>query len=207
MALPELLLPSSTPPFLAVEHVHSPISLYSEITWATGHSTKRRLYTTAPRIVSVALDMDQDSMTDFHYWFEGPARGGSEYFSCQLANFGPGLLWFKTRFLRPYVATPDHTGMRWEVKFQLYVVGTGSLTAPVSTSAGSTRTLPLAEESVVLTVTQSAGSTRMLVLDAVLSDAGSTRILALESTNSAPALIQETGGFYITQEDGSLIEL
>jgi len=144
-------------------------------------------------------------MTDFYHWYEGPANVGAAYFSCQLANFGPGLLWFKTRFFGPYTAMPDHTGERWDVKFQLYVVGTGSVDPPVSTTATSTRTLVLLG-SATLNVIQVFGSTRVLALQSIIAELSSTRVLVLESTTSAPALTQEDG-FYITQQNGDLIEL
>lgn len=205
--LPELLLPSSLPPFLAVEHSHALVDVFANIQWTTGHSSKRRVYTVAPRIVTVALDLAQAAMTDFYYWFEGPAKVGVEYFSCQLANFGPGLLWFKTRFFGAYTATPDFTGERWLVKFQLYVLGDGSIDPPVSTSAGSTRTLVLLGDA-NLSVAQNFSSTRVLSLAEVTFDFSSTRSLVLASFGVVheDSLTQEDG-FYITQEDGFLITL
>lgn len=162
--LPELLLPASIPPFLADGHNVQFTDVYGNVSWSKGEDSKRRLYTIAPRIVSVSLDLSTPQMLDFYNWFEGPCAIGTQWFSALLANLGPGLYWFKSRFSTPYIATPDENGTRWELKFNLYVLGEGSSTPPTRTSFVSGRGL-LLEGSAVATTDRFFESSRSMPLE------------------------------------------
>ena len=178
--LPELMMPSSIPSFLSAGHSVQLVDIYGNIGWSTGEDSKRPVYTTAPRIVTVSLDLSANQMADFYNWFEGPANGGTSYFSCQLANFGPGLLWFKSRFYTPYVATPDANGTRWEVKFNLYVLGEGTFTMPARTSFLSSRGMQLQGSADIVSI-DLFSSSRSLELTTFGYAFSSNRSLPLET--------------------------
>lgn len=206
VTLPEFLLPSILPPCLANAHDVELIDIYADLPWRTGHDTKRRVYTIAPRIVDVQYDLDQPQMTAFTEWFEGPSRKGTEYFAVQLANFGPGLRWFRARFFTStYTARPDQTSLRWNVKFKLYILGEGTLVGPVTTTFESTRRLALVAEPLDTGLTQEFSSTRSLALEPLDASFGSTRVLRLGTPTNY--VLQDGELFYVLQEDGSYIEI
>lgn len=204
--LPELLMPSSLPSFLANGHTVQFIDIYGNVSWSTGEDSKRMLYTSAPRIVSVSMDLSAAQMADFYYWFEGPISVGTQWFSCQLANFGPGLLWFKSRFHTPYIATPDDNGLRWEVKFNLYVLGEGQFTPPERTSFNSARTL-LLEAVANPAIDQVFSSSRVLALATMNYAFGSARQITLDGivTNLRSYILLEGGGFLLQENSSKLI--
>ena len=104
MALPELLLPDGTPAFLADGHSIELTPMYADVPTRTGHDRRRRVYTVVPRVVSVGLQLTAAQMLAFHAWYEGALQAGAQRFSAQLANQGPGLLWWSARFAEPYSA-------------------------------------------------------------------------------------------------------
>lgn len=127
--LPELTLPAGTPAFLADTHSIELTPMYADVQMRTGHDRRRRVYTTVPRVVTVALQLTADQMLAFHTWFEGPLQAGVQWFSAQMANQGPGLLWWKARFFEPYTADASDGGW-FKVSAKLLLVCDGSTTGP-----------------------------------------------------------------------------
>jgi hypothetical protein len=150
MALPELTLPYGTPIFLGTGHGIELTPMYADIGMRTGHDRRRRVYTTVPRTVTVELFLSQAQMTAFHEWYEGPLDVGAQYFSTRVANQGPGLLWWKARFVEPYTADALHSRY-WRVKATLLLVGDGSTTGPYTAAMNAAVTVALSG-SAVLTV-------------------------------------------------------
>lgn len=130
MALPELTLPPGTPAFSAGGHSIALGPQYADIPMQTGHARRRRVYTTALRSVSVKLDLTLAQAQAFHEWFEGPLQAGVQDFSAQVANQGPGLLWWKARFAKPYTAEADESGQSFWVTADLVLSGIGSAIGP-----------------------------------------------------------------------------
>ncbi len=130
MALPELTLPPSLPAYRVDGHNISLVDVYAETPMRTGHSRRRRIYTVAPRVVSVSLDLTLDQALAFHDWFEGPLAAGAQEFSAQVANQGPGLLWWRARFLEPYTAEANESGQAFWITAKLLLTGDGSSTGP-----------------------------------------------------------------------------
>lgn len=130
MALPELTQPDGTPAFLAEGHTIELVPTYADVPVVTGHSRRRRVYTTTPRMVAVGLQLTAAQMLAWHLWFEGPLRAGTEWFSAQVANQGPGLLWWKARFLETYAAEAGEGGASFKVSARLLLVGDGTATPP-----------------------------------------------------------------------------
>lgn len=130
MTLPEITLPDGTPAFSGGGHDIELGEMYADIPMRTGHARKRRVYTTVPRVVSVKLDMTLAQTLAFHEWYEGPLNVGVEEFSAQVANQGPGLLWWRARFVEPYTAEADESGQSFWVTAKLRLIGEGSVIGP-----------------------------------------------------------------------------
>lgn len=130
MALPELTLPDGTPAWLADGHSIELVPLYADVTMRTGHSRRRRVYTTAPRLVAVGLQLTAAQMLAFHTWFEDVLQAGALPFSTQVANQGPGLLWWRAQFAEPYSADAGEAAASFRVSARLLLTGTGSTTGP-----------------------------------------------------------------------------
>lgn len=130
MALPELTLPDGTPAFLADGHAIELMPMYADVGMRTGHDRRRRVYTVVPRTVSVGLQLTAAQMAALHDWFEGPLQAGAMQFSAQVANQGPGLLWWNARFVEPYTADAGDAGASFRVQARLLLVGDGSVTGP-----------------------------------------------------------------------------
>jgi len=129
MALPEILPPAGTPVFLAEGHGIEPQSVYADVQFGAGHSRRRRVWTRAPRVVSVSWLLEADEMAAVDDWFENTLLAGARKFSAQVANQGPGLLWWEAQWLEPYHAEAMHLG-RWRVTGQLLLTGEGTPTKP-----------------------------------------------------------------------------
>ena len=150
MALPELTLPDGTPAFLAAGHAIELVDQYADTAVVTGHTIRRRVYTTTPRTMQVALFLTQAQATAFHEWYEGPLLGGLQYFSAQVKNQGPGLLWWKARFVEPYTAEALENRY-WRITAKLLLVGDGTTTAPYVPAMHASAQIALSG-SVMLTV-------------------------------------------------------
>lgn len=130
MALPELTQPDGTPDFLAEGHAIELVPVYADIPAQTGHDRRQRVYTTAPRMLDVGLQMTAAQMLAWANWCEGPLRAGAEWFSAPVANQGPGLLWWKARFIGSYTADSGDGGASFRVSARLLLVGDGTATPP-----------------------------------------------------------------------------
>jgi hypothetical protein len=104
MALPQLQLPESLPPFKAGTLEIQPPDLYGQVLRSGGNSRRRRLYRTAPTLVSVQLEVTQAQLEEFYTWFEGPLAAGSEPFAARIAKIGPGVEWFRAFIIGSYTA-------------------------------------------------------------------------------------------------------
>jgi hypothetical protein len=180
VALPELLMPSGTPAFLAAGHGIELVPIHADVQFRTGHSRKRRVYTVAPRFVDVGLLLEAPQMAAFHAWFEGPLQVGAQSFTAAVANQGPGLLYWQARFEAPYTAVAEALG-RWVVTARLRLVGDGQAGPPVATSMG-------ADTVVALTASSSAvfslglGADTVVALQAAQSSLSADTVVALTST-------------------------
>lgn len=143
MALPELLLPPGTPAFLADGHGIDLVPLHADTPMRTGHARRRRVYTSAPRLVSVGLQLSQAQMTAFDDWYERVLQAGALSFTAAVANQGAGLLYWQARFEGSYSAQPNDAAACWTVSATLRLIGDGSVSAPVATSLADDVTVAL----------------------------------------------------------------
>ena len=134
MSLPELTLPAGLPVFRGMGHSATPRSIYATVGMRTGHSRKRRVATSAPRIVTVELFLSAAQMITFDAWFENGLLAGQRAFSARVANQGPGFLWWHAEWVDPPKLTPTYSGF-WALAGSLLLTGEGSVAGPVSTSA------------------------------------------------------------------------
>lgn len=136
MSLPETTLPAGLPVFQAANHSIQLAPVYADVAMRTGHSRRRRVVTIAPRRVTVGLFLTSGQLTLFESWFEDVLRAGELPFSARVAAQGPGpLLWWRAEWLDVPVYTPLSPDY-WRVTATLLLTGEGSVTGPVSTSAG-----------------------------------------------------------------------
>lgn len=115
--------------FMRENHEIDQMPVFGDAKMETGTARRRRIYLTAPRTVIVGQDLDVDEVAGFDTWFEVSLKAGTEYFSAEVSNLGPGLLWWKARWLEPYTA--EFLGGRWwKVTGKLMLFGEPSTTPP-----------------------------------------------------------------------------
>lgn len=186
MALPELLLPAGTPPFLAEGHAVELLPVYADTAMRTGHARRRRIFTTSPRLVSVSLRLTPAQAAAFDAWFEGPLRVGTRPFTAIVANQGPGVRYWEATFEAPYEAEALPGG-RWRVTAQLRLTGEGSATPPVPTSLVAATLVPMVGAAVI-TIPQRLVADSAVALIAVAASMHADSSIELSSTvNGAPA--------------------
>lgn len=195
--LPELTLPDGTPAFVAAGHTIDLTQMYADVAMRTGHDRRRRVYTTVPRMVNVALHLTAAQVLAFHQWFEGPLQAGAQWFSALVANQGPGLLWWKARFAEPYTADAGDGGGNFRVVAKLLLVGDGSANAPYSANL-SAASLTALSGAAVLTSPTTLASASVIALLPQLTLSSST-VIVLETSM---ALLRESGS-PLLREDGS----
>lgn len=127
--MPQIRLPAGTPCFLAAGHGITPDSVYADVRMRTGHARKRRIYTSAPRVVDVAWVLEAEQMTAVDAWYEDVLLAGERAFAAQVKAQGPGKLWWRARWVEPYEAEAMHLG-RWRVTGRLLLTGVGQVEDP-----------------------------------------------------------------------------
>lgn len=190
MPLPEIVKPSSLPPWLARGHQHEEAPLYGHAEMSTGHSRTRRLWTAAERRVQLEVNLSAAQMADFHHWHEHALLAGLRPYAEQVPAFGPGLVWFEALLLS-YRTTPTR-GQRTRLSVELLLRGAPSVAGPVITSAVTVKTVAL-EGGAVPTIVNAAASLKSVALAGNITDsAASLKALALEGgvtdTDSAASL-------------------
>jgi len=134
--LPPLTLPASIGAFLRDGHAIENMPMFGDAKMQTGVAKRRRVYLATPNIVDVSLEVTQTGVKDFQEWFDGPLAAGTNFFSAQVANQGPGLLWWKARFYSDGNSAPFQVeflgGLWWRITAKLITFGEGSLTGPAS---------------------------------------------------------------------------
>lgn len=197
MALPELTQPDGTPAFLADGHTIELVPVYADIPAETGHDRRQRVYTVAPRMLDVGLQMTAAQMLAWADWYEGPLRAGEEWFSAPVANQGPGLLWWKARFIGSYTADSGDGGASFRVSARLLLVGAGTATPPYVPQMRASVQIALTG-SVVLTVPASLQASVSIALRSAVFLQASVSI-ALFSRSFE---LREDGSYEL-REDGS----
>jgi hypothetical protein len=134
MTLPTIFPPSSLPTFHVDGHGIQLGANYAGVSRGRGHSRLRPKSSGAHRIVSVQWRLTQAQMTDLDLWFEQTLNVGVEQFTAEVANQGPGRLFWRAVWAEPYVAVPQPTpeGVFWTVTGRILLTGTGEATRPTT---------------------------------------------------------------------------
>lgn len=134
MTLPTIFPPSSLPVFHVDGHSITLGSDYAGVPRGRGHSRLRAKSSAAPRVVSVVWKLTQAQMTDLDEWFEATLDVGVEAFTAEVANQGPGQLFWRAVWVEPYVAVPQGTpdGVFWTVTGRLLLTGAGEAARPLT---------------------------------------------------------------------------
>lgn len=201
MALPLVFVPNGLPLWLVAGHSITPASVFDDVPMLVGHGRKRRVFTTAPRIATVALILEADEMVAFDDWYENTLKVGNERFTAEIANLGPGRVFWTAQWLEPYDAEPLHLG-RWRVTCALLLTGTPSdtrpatgelaLSVPIELDGSATAAAPIA---LVLSIS--------IDLDAVTSLSLSVPIELISFAADYELRETGSGGGYELREDGS----
>lgn len=130
MALPELLAPPGTC-FLLNAHANTPGDLDDDVQFMQGHSRKRRVQTSAPRVVDVsAIFKTADTAAIFDDWFENTLSVGNGLFTAKVAPVGADSRYWAAQWVGPLAWSPMGKG-RWQISGQLLLTGQGSDTPPL----------------------------------------------------------------------------
>lgn len=134
MSLPTIFPPSSLPTFHVEGHGISLGGDYAGVPRGRGHSRLRAKSSGAPRTVSVVWKLTQAQMTDLDLWFESTLNVGVEPFTAEVANQGPGRLFWRAVWVEPYRAVPQPTprGVFWTVTGRILLTGEGEATRPTT---------------------------------------------------------------------------
>jgi hypothetical protein len=143
MSLPELLMPPSLPPFKASSFQITPPDLYGQVARSGGGGRRRRIYRTAPTLVSAELETTQAGLEDFYNWYEGPLGAGSKPFSAMVAKIGAGVEWWRAYIVGPYKAEHRDGEGSHVISFQLRLEGSAQPTGPTSAPLQAEVTVPL----------------------------------------------------------------
>jgi hypothetical protein len=130
MALPLLLQPAGTPPFLVAGHALTPQALHDDVARMIGHQLKRKISTSAPQIRAVSTILEASEAAAWDDWLENPADVANEFFTADFLNaqIGDGRY-----FAAQWVDPPQWQAMqmgRWALTGQLLIVGPGSDALP-----------------------------------------------------------------------------
>lgn len=134
--IPEIRPPAGIPVFALAGHTVTPKPSYSDIEMRTGQARRRRVCTSAPRVVSVGWVLESAQMAAIDEWYEDTLLAGERQFSAQVKGIGlvggtEGLLWYTARWIEPYSAEALHLG-RWRVTGTLLISGEGQEADPYS---------------------------------------------------------------------------
>ena len=141
MALPDLKLPTGTPFFLASGHAIELRDQFGNNSPTSGHSRKRRIFTSTPRIQTVGLFLERDEMKAVHDWFEKDANAGALPFSAFVMTEGGSPMWWEAMWLEPYSTSALPRG-RFRLNGRLLLTGDPSLDGPGRTSFSTRISIP-----------------------------------------------------------------
>jgi hypothetical protein len=130
MSLPGITAPSGTPVFLAAGHNFKERGLYETVEFGTGHSRTRPVRTALQRITSVQWDLSESLAAAVDDWLEDTLKAGSLEFAALVASEdGPGMLWWRARWLEMPTWEILHKGYK-RLSGRLFLVGEGSIEGP-----------------------------------------------------------------------------
>lgn len=186
MALPELLLPVALPPFVNDGHNVELTPAFVPVPTQTGHSRRRRVFTTVPRVVDVTLILDRAEAAAFDAWFEGPLEVGVQPFSARVKNLGPGMLWWHAKFVAPYTATEINRQYS-RITARLLLSGAGQVDTPYTPAMQASVHLALHGSATLTTATQLSAAVTVALLPATYLSAAVSVALITARDGAGPS--------------------
>lgn len=197
--LPSVSLPPGFPPIRWVGHGIELGSVYANVATQTGHHRRRRIYTEVPRVVSVSWDLTLEQMAMFHSWYENTLAAGLEEFSLQVANQGPGLVWWRARFVEPYTVEANESGQAFWVSAKVLLVEQGAAESPYVPEMSSSIDVGYFGSAKVYAPID-------LGVDIVVSMLPSSLLYsAIRIALEGPSVVLREDGYYALREDSSFI--
>lgn len=201
MSLPEITAPAGTPAFQTEQGIEA-VPVFGGVKMRAGHSRTRRIFTIAPRTITVRWFLTSAQMAEVHAWFEQVLLVGHREFAAPVKKQGASILWWSAKWVAPYRSVPAGNGW-WRVDGSLRVTGSGSATGPVASTLSADFSVALGGEA-SLTVTK--GLT--VSFSAALTDSANLHVsftaALLSNVASGGSMLREDG-FHILREDGSRI--
>lgn len=199
--LPELLQPAGTPCFLLAGHSIALNPLHDDLPANTGHDRKRKIFTTAPRIVGVSIALSAAQAAAYDEWFESIAQVGDQRFTAEVAPLGSNSRYWAAQWVGPPVWTAGLFG-RWQLSGALLLTGDGSDELPQGTT--------LVDEFVVeLNGTFAIVSGVALADEFVIELSQATPLFdefVIELSQSIPTYYEREDGGDILREDGTKLQ-
>lgn len=146
MTLPAITLPSGFPLWQADPHETQADPAYAHVKMQTGHLRIRRVFTTAPEVRTVALQLTDAQALAFHDWFERDLLAGERQFAAKVKTTGRGYEWRAARFVAPYEAEPINLGggkLLWRIEAQLLMTGPSYPSGPILSTLEAEIAAPL----------------------------------------------------------------
>lgn len=206
MALPTITAPPGTPVFLAAGHQHVEDSAYAQVRPTTGHSRARRVWTTTERVVAVSWLLSASQMAAVDAWFEDDLEAGALEFAAQVANLGPGLLWYRARWIS-FETELLNLG-RGRVSGTLLLIGEGTATPPETGALAAEISARLVSVPASFSVPVSLAAEISVPLENVRSLAAEIAVALISESFIAYGFLREdtdSDGQFILREDGARI--
>lgn len=135
MALPELLLPATLPPFKADDFVITPEEMYAPVARQNGQPRKRRLFVSVPRVVDASIETNQAGLETFFSWHETALQAGALPFSARVAKVGSGVEYWEA-YVLGYTVEHREGANNHIITMKLRLKGQPSSSPPAATSLG-----------------------------------------------------------------------
>lgn len=141
MSLPGITAPPGTPPFLSDGHANQDDPLFAQVRTATGHSRARRVRTVPERVADVSWFLDAAELAAIDTWYWDTLQCGALEFAAHVRNRGPGMLWYRARWIS--FETEMLTLQRGRLRGQLLLMGDGEVNPPDTSALRSEVTAAL----------------------------------------------------------------
>lgn len=183
-----------------VGHTHEMGSTYANLAMQTGHDRRRRVYTDVPRVVSVSWDLNLSQAAEFRNWYEYSLSGGMKEFNLKVANQGPGVLYYRARFIEPYTAEANESGQAFWISAKVMLYGEGVSVVPYNPEMDADVTVSLMGQA-NLHVIAVVGADVLVSLRPSISLFANVEI----SLVGGAAELREDGTFLLREDDSKIL--
>lgn len=186
-SLPLIFVPAGIPLPLIAGFGVSLGEQFDHVPALQGEGRKRRVWTTAPRVVQVSWLLNEELMLRFDAWTENDLQTLTQKFTIQLKRLGEGFEYWAAEWVGPYTAEPIASPESlWRVTGSLLLTGTPSDTAPDTGALDGVTTVSLGAFGSLLVPNALAGVT-VVSLGTIVPLVGITEVSLGVIDNGAPA--------------------